>query len=421
MKKIKILCIAILGVLIFLIGSSNMVFGQEKVTITKWVFPMATATEDMEFWQPLVDEFERQNPGIQVKIEIFPWDRRAERFTLAIVGGRAPDIGYLNADNYAQFAEMGALVPLRQYISDELWDDIKPSAKELMTWKGIFYVMPTLMTSSPPWYNMDLLNEAGITDFPTNWEEYEDLCKKTTKDLDGDGKIDQWGTTHGLLPFGPWFLWLSWFYQAGGEWLNKEMTQATFNNEAGVEALTFIVKLYDNYMNPMDTGKGQHYNELFLIGKAASIWAEEQGFIRTVRAEYPNLNFELGPVLKHKDQVTMGTVGGYGIFEQSKHPDAAAKWILFFTEKENLLNYLAYTFLLSPRISIDPILKERVKDPAFHVAMDATIYARDMVNHPASAQFMKEILIAIQEAVLHEKSPQSALDDAAARMNAILK
>ena len=199
------------------------------------------------------------------------------------------------------------------------------------------------------------------------------------------------------------------------------MTQATFNDENGVEALEFIVKLYDNYMNPMDKSKGQHYNELFLTGTAASIWAEEQGFIKIVSKEYPNLNFKLGPILKHKDQVTMGTVGGYGIFKQSKHPDAAAKWILFFTNKENLLDFLESYYFLSPRISIDPVLKERIKDPNFHVAVDASSYARDMVNHPASAQFMKEILIAIQEAVLHEKSPQSALDDAVEKMNVILK
>lgn len=424
MKRIKILGKTMLGVLIFLIimsGSWTMVFGQEKVTITMWAFPIAGEAEDMKYYKPLVDKFEQQNPGIQVEIEIFPWENRAERFTLAIMGNRAPDIGYLNADNFAQFADLEALVPLRQYIPDEMWNDLKPSCKELVTWKDKFYVMPILATASPPWYNMDLLNEAGITDLPTNWEEYEDLCKKTTKDLDGDGKIDQWGTTHGLLPFGPWFLWLSWFYQAGGQWLNGEMTQATFNDENGVEALEFIVKLYDNYMNPMDKSKGQHYNELFLTGKAASIWAEEQGFIKIVSKEYPNLNFKLGPILKHKDQVTMGTVGGYGIFKQSKHPDAAAKWILFFTNKENLLDFLESYYFLSPRISIDPALKERIKDPNFHVAVDASSYARDMVNHPASAQFMKEILIAIQEAVLHEKSPQSALDDAVEKMNVILK
>ena len=67
------------------------------------------------------------------------------------------------------------------------------------------------------------------------------------------------------------------------------------------------------------------------------------------------------------------------------------------------------------------MLKELIKDPNFHVAVDESKYARDMVTHPASVHFMKEILAAIQEAVLHEKSPKDALDDAAKKLNTVLE
>lgn len=424
MKKGKALKLGVaLGFIVSLVVCliSDVAVGQDRITITNWVFPIAGEEEDLKFFRPKVEEFEKQNPNIRVSIEVFPWEKRAERYMLAIAGGRTPDIGYLNADNFAQFADMGALLPLDKYISKEMWDDFKPAVNSLLTWKGQLYVMPILQTSSPPWYHMDLLKAAGIQEFPTTWEEYEELCKKTTKDMDGDGKNDQWGTTHGLIPFGPWFLWLPWFYQAGGKWMNEEMTEVTFNDEAGVEALEFIVKLYDNYMSPMDKSKGQHYNELFLTGKAASLWAEEQAFIKVVTTEYPDLNFKLGPVLEHKDRVCMGTVAGHGIFSQSEHPEEAAKWVLFLTNKENTLDFLEFFYLISPRISLDPVLKELIKDPNFHVAVDESKYARDMVTHPASAHFMKEILVVIQEAVLHEKSSKDALDDAAKKLNTVLE
>lgn len=424
MKKGRMSKVSMLVTFVFLLtlfAGANLGIAQDKIQITQWVFPLAGEERDMKFFRPVVEEFQKEHANIKVSIEHFPWEGRAERYMLSVAGGRAPDIGYLNADNFAQFADMGALVPLEGYISEQLWDDFKTGAKQLLNWKGHFYVMPILATSSPPWYHMDLLNEAGIGEFPTTWKEYEELCRKTTKDLDGDGKPDQWGTTHGLIPFGPWFLWLPWFYQAGGEWMNAEMTEATFNNESGVEALEFIVKLYDNYMSPMDISKGQHYNELFLTGKAASLWAEEQAFIKVVTTEYPDLNFRLGPVLKYKDQVTMGTVGGYGIFSQSKYPDAAAEWLLFFTNDQNQLDFLEYFYFISPRTSLDNSLKASITDPNFHVAVDASKYARDMMTHPASAHFMKEILVAIQEAVLHEKMAKDALDDAAKKMSTILE
>lgn len=144
MKKGKMSKVSMLVTFIFLLtlfAGANLSLGQDKIQITQWVFPLAGQERDMKFFRPVVEEFQKEHTNIKVSIEHFPWERRAERFMLSITGGRAPDIGYLNADNFAQFADMGALVPLEGYISEQLWDDFKTSAKQLLNWKGHFYVM----------------------------------------------------------------------------------------------------------------------------------------------------------------------------------------------------------------------------------------------------------------------------------------
>ena len=59
--------------------------------------------------------------------------------------------------------------------------------------------------------NQTLLTKEGIKipDTDWNWEEMYDICRLVTKDLDGDGMLDQFGICN--------YDWLDAVYSNGGE------------------------------------------------------------------------------------------------------------------------------------------------------------------------------------------------------------
>ena len=91
-------------------------------------------------------------------------------------------------------------------------------------------------------YNKDLFEEAGITEVPTTWDELVDVAKKLTLDKDGDGETDQWGM---MFEMDDYWQPLTYIIQAGADQWNENRTNIGFNNEQGVEGLSFFNKLYN--------------------------------------------------------------------------------------------------------------------------------------------------------------------------------
>ncbi len=55
--------------------------------------------------------------------------------------------------------------------------------------------MPRDITSKVMFFNTELFEKAGVAipDANWTWDDFEAIARKMTRDLDGDGKTDQWG------------------------------------------------------------------------------------------------------------------------------------------------------------------------------------------------------------------------------------
>jgi len=86
-------------------------------------------------------------------------------------------------------------------------------------------------------YNKDLLDRAAIP-YPTDdwtWDDFLRVAKRLTRDTDGDGEIDQWGTA-----FDPRLaMWLPWIWSGGGDVLCADGRRASgcLDSRATIEAL----------------------------------------------------------------------------------------------------------------------------------------------------------------------------------------
>ena len=174
---------------------------------------------ELAAYQELVAAFEGEHPGIDVDLIHIPdqADYR-QRLGADFAAGTPADVVLINYRRYAPFAAAGVLEPLAPYLrSSSLIDeaDFYPEAMEAFRWRGQLMCIPQNVSSLVVYYSKDLFDAAGLP-YPRGdwtWEEFLAAAKVLTRDLDGDGTIDQYGlgTEASLFRVAP-FIW-----QNGGE------------------------------------------------------------------------------------------------------------------------------------------------------------------------------------------------------------
>ncbi|HTR20308.1 MAG TPA: sugar ABC transporter substrate-binding protein [Gemmatimonadales bacterium] len=150
-----------------------------------------------------------------------------ERILNSIVAGTPPDVFLLDDIDVPAFANRGVLLDLAPFLP-RLGVDL---ARYDSTVLGIFrrgaavYAIPKGYTPMVIVYNRDLFDRAGLS-YPVadwTWDDFLHTAKALTRDLDGDGHPDQWGTAFDRRPF----LWLPWIWSGGGDVLCPDGRRAT--------------------------------------------------------------------------------------------------------------------------------------------------------------------------------------------------
>ena len=138
---------------------------------------LATA-EELVFWNfwdpkfilPVIEEFERENPGIKIRNEQLNWGNGLDKIVVSIANNRPPDICELGSTWMSKFMSEDVLLDVTDsfyHLKDEylMW--------EPATWQGRIYGMPWLAGTRVLFYNRQLFAQAGLDadNPPTTWNE----------------------------------------------------------------------------------------------------------------------------------------------------------------------------------------------------------------------------------------------------------
>lgn len=224
---------------------------KERVVLRLWggnwgvprkdeIAPKARAT------RAVFEEFQRQHPDIEVvsATGLTIQGRAPESsFLMAMAGGMAPDVFYVNFRKLHTYIEQGFLQPLDEFIKEdpEVMKRVHPRIREVITVDGHVYCVPWFQCAMALYYRKDLFRAAGLDPNrpPRNWDEFYEYAKKLTIPEKG-----QWGF-YFPQSSGAWYL-TDFIWQAGGEVIEKGKDgkyRAVFNSPGGVKALEFYRKL----------------------------------------------------------------------------------------------------------------------------------------------------------------------------------
>ena len=293
---------------------------------------------EKEIYQKLIDEFvqEHSDQIKEVVFEVTTQDEYNQKMTANLVAGDLPDVFYVGPASVRQYVDNGYIQPLDKYVDDATVKSIWGTTQEIYRYdgknigSGSLYAFPKDLSCFAFAYNQDLFDEAGIPypdpEKPYTYEEFAEVCKKLTKDKDGDGEVDQWGVAcadqWGMTPI---------LYSNGVKFLNDDMTKVNVtNNPQLTEALTYYTDLTKNGLTPsvdQDTALGG--NQRWLDGQigfyACGTW-DVAAFMdpNTFPYKWNLCGWPVGPSGDGRSHTWMGSVG-YTVSSTTKFPDLAAQ------------------------------------------------------------------------------------------------
>jgi multiple sugar transport system substrate-binding protein len=223
----------------------------------------------------MVTLFEKENPDIEVRMQLIPWGTYYDKLTLAMAYGGAPDVFIIQAARFPEFASYGTLRPL-----ETLYEKTDPplTAKQFVPlpwnesfYRGIHYALPLDTHPLGLYYNTALFKAAGIIDThgnakpPTSLSEFLADAKKLTKTPAGGGPPTQWG----FVFTNEHSNWLTIAHQFGGDIVTPDGKHGAMASPAGLAATHLMCDfIYKDKIAPMPGGISDAWM-LFREGKAA--------------------------------------------------------------------------------------------------------------------------------------------------------
>ncbi|MGB4135073.1 MAG: extracellular solute-binding protein, partial [Microbacterium sp.] len=143
----------------------------EPITLTF----MRTGTPEIlhPIFDPIIEEFEKQNPNITIDMQDLGWADAATSLSVMGASKTLPDVMYHLPGTVFDMAQKGLVLDLTGKLSDELTSDIYPALLEAGQYDGKQYLVPSGASTLLLWYNADLFEAAGLDPDspPATWEE----------------------------------------------------------------------------------------------------------------------------------------------------------------------------------------------------------------------------------------------------------
>lgn len=124
----------------------------------------------------------KETYGADVEIVSQSYDQTYTKIVTSVMGGSPVDVVSCDSIWSAEFGTTGVLVPLDEYIPEEVRSDMLPAFLDHMTWDGKLMGIPFTAQSKWLFYNKAMLEAGGYKEPPATFEELfeigEDLKKQ---------------------------------------------------------------------------------------------------------------------------------------------------------------------------------------------------------------------------------------------------
>ncbi|MBN9239537.1 MAG: sugar ABC transporter substrate-binding protein [Micrococcales bacterium 70-64] len=322
-------------------GSGGDAGGDVTIEFAQWWAPELPEGA----FQGLIDQFEKENPGIKVELLSGPYASTKEQLFAGAASGTMSDVVGLDGAWVSDFAKQGAITDLTALMKEQGMDDSDLASQIQIN--GATYMIPVVNFVYPMFTNTDLLAQAGIDAVPTTRTEFETAAKAITN----LGTASGWVLPLSLeAPNGIQNDVMSWNWASGGSMLTADGKPDLTNSD--VEGTVDYVKgLWDDgVIAPGSfTMKEQDKVEEFTNGRVGMM-IDSLSHINLIQENNPDLKFDISAI--PAEDGYEGARGipyaswGIGVSDSSEHKAEALKLVQFLmsTDVNSQLSTIANAF-----------------------------------------------------------------------------
>lgn len=372
----------------------------------------------IEDQEAIGEEFEESNPDIDVEMEFVGWANLFDDIVTSIGGGNAPDIMYIGSRWIPQLANMGSIIPLDEYLTEEKKEMYPEKVWNTTTYKGEIYGVVRAMSSKALIYNKELFEEAGLDpeDPPETWDELHSYAKKIDalgENINGFGlAADKFTSTTSQF--------LNFLYANGGRVVNEE-GEVILDQPEAIEALDFYAKKLpevsesspmewrrEDLIKPFEDGKIGMYIDHVHNAKSASDSGIDVGI-----AYIPG-----GPAEGAPRSASVQVTDSIAIPAQSENKEEAWEFIEYMTSFDKQAEW-------DKKLGFIPPIKKEMEleafdtwywEPYLEITRKYAVGQPKLQNYTAGEEV---ILNAIQKVFLGRQSPEEALTGAASSIRSM--
>lgn len=372
----------------------------------------------IEDQEAIGEEFEETHPDIEVDMEFVGWANLFDNIVTSIGGGNAPDAMYIGSRWIPQLANMGAIIPLDEYLTEEKREMYPEKVWNTTTYQGDIYGVVRAMSSKALIYNKDLFREAGLDpeDPPETWDELHSYAEKIDnlgKNINGFGlAADKFTSTTSQF--------LNFLYANGGRVVNEE-GEVVLDQPEAIEAMDFYANKLpevsesspmewrrEDLIKPFEDGKIGMYIDHVHNAKSASDSGIDVGI-----AFIPE-----GPAEGAPRSASVQVTDSIAIPAQSENKEEAWEFIKYMTSFDKQAEW-------DKKLGFIPPIKKEMEleafdtwywEPYLEITRKYAVGQPKLQNYTAGEEV---ILNAIQKVFLGRQSPEEALTAAASSIRSM--
>ncbi len=404
-RRLATVVLAAALALAFLAGCAR---GPKRHVVLFWQFSPLDAI------QPLLDQFEQENPDLDVQVEQLTWQSGREKIVAAAAAGQPPDLCELGSTFLPGLVADSTLADLTDSIPD-----LTPKLRgwDMARYRGRIYALPWMVGTRALYYNRDLLRQAHINPDkpPATWDE---LAKAVKLVSDASYDAKGFGMNSGerevlFKKFMP-FAWGN-----GGAILDSTLTRCIVASPQNIEALRYYLSLRPYSL----LDRQEMLDEAFARGRLG-FTISGPWLLRTLPKEAPELDFEVAlmprPAAGKGSPASFAGAELLGIFRAAPDRSGALRLARFLVREQNAMKLYAATGNALPAAVSADSDSFFVFHPRDRVFLEQLKTAVSPPLHPKWVDIEDVLNSELEAAIYGRKSADDALRSANLRIAAIL-
>lgn len=278
----------------------------------------------------VINKFKELNPDIKISAQGLPLDQFYQVLQTRIGAKNLPDVAIATPAVIPGFAAEGILADLTPYLPENYLKAFPETRASVHRQGNQIVGAPISNSIRAVAYNKTALDKAGIkapgvNDAPWTWEQLVQAAKTLQEQ-----KIVRYGLQFEKPSFDGWMPFL---YQNGGSLLDGS-GQPAINNQAGVDAIEWTVKLHKDGIAAPGIIEGTDDPLRLFVSGQVGIWLNTGPWsVPTLEKQVTNFEYSFTYVPQQVKNTTI--IGGSDVIAfKNGHEAEAAKFIEFSTSAE---------------------------------------------------------------------------------------